>query len=843
MNFSSVIGGYYVLLAGGAWVFPEGVARSLLVGPMFFLLPMGIGLWLAPPRTVSENLGLGRLELTALAFFTGALCLVVVFVARERGMLMVGSSNLWMWGALVMSGFGLIRFFRLGNGFPDKSEFLYALAAAYGVFAPLYFLHFNVFSRYPYTDLFQYTHLMKGANEFARFDRLNPFTADSYMPLWQATLGILRRLFDVELLNEFWVLPWITLPFRTIIYYALARKLFARCHERIFFVAALVASLGYLPPTNGDLAVLGTLLILALLMPHPTVASTFSRASLGFAVVSAGVGIGYLLTTLTLWMVLVLVIGIAAGLWVNFIGYRSFCQWAVLLQASLVMAPLHRSTLVFLPLAAGIVGWRAIASRWPRACTAITVIVCVLLFAGIVAILAVHMRFRPSAEQWYWVGSLLEKFYPALSFHNSEAVLGAGSKVALFEIAHSVGAWLALAVLLPGGGSFGGKRGVRQDGHTGSSLWLFGAAALLVLIILVGIPFIHRTVFLVVTLLVAVWTTKMYDQRQEHRYLLLSIAFIVVALSFAYGMPYSLGETVFMVWVKPYILGGAAVLIALTLFYVVRRTNRCTSWIPTMVLIGTLLFERVLTHTYFMPYVYGETVVDKSSKVVAHYDHVDLEVARWLQRHDGRIVLVSDPVTMANLRALTGLNSIMTFSNLDTMPPTAKHAIMNLLRSVVMDSSSCYEGKIFKKFLAEGAFSSELNYELFRALHADMTGGQVLAVFDYNGGLIVRGYGGSGRSEQTHGWIVEETSRADGPPAHAGGGEQTQGSIMKETPLFTVVITSRTYQWLQRGRLHLYLNGLEPLPTDLIQMLQNQCKAVVFGEYAIIVPVHGNKMS
>lgn len=835
MNLWKVILGYYALIAVGGYVFPEGVARSLLVGPMFFLLPMGVGLWLIPHRTVSSNdLGLGRLELTSIAFFTGALCLVVVFVARERGMLTLGSSDLWMRGTMVVSALGFICLFRLGNSLPDKPEFLYVLAAAYGVFAPLYFLRFNVFSRYPYTDLFQYTHLIKGATEFALFDRLNPFTADSYVPLWQTILGILKRLFDVDLLSEFWVLPWIALPFRTVIYYALARKLFAQCHERIFFVAALVASLESLPPTNGNLAVLGSLLILTLLMPHQTVALTVPRASLGFAVVSAGVGIGYWLATLTLWAVPALVVGIAVGLWGNFIRHRSSCQWVVLLQASLAMGPLHRSTLVFLPLAAGIVAWRAIASRWPRACTAITLIACVFLFAGIAAILAVHLMFRPSAEKWYWVGFLFEKLHPALSSTNNDVVVGAGSKVALFEMARSIGAWLALAALLAGGGLFWDKRGVGQDGHSGASLWLFGAAALLGLIILVGIPFLHRASFLVVMLLVAGWTSKMSDQRLEIRYLLLSIAFIVVAVSFAYGMPHSLEKAVFMAWVKPYMLGGAAALIAITLFYVLGRTNRCIWWMPILVLLGTLTFERVFTYTYFMPYAYRVTSVDERSKVVAHYDDIDLEMARWLQKYGGQTILVSDPITLANLRALTGLNSIVTFSNLNTMPFMAEQTLRNMLSNIILtstttsrsgaatESSACYvDVKEFIRFMAWGGYSSEANYALFRASHPHMTGEQVLAFFDYGNGLLVRGSKGNKGRLYRHEWITQQTTT-------------------RETPVFALVISPRTYKWLQTGELLAYTNGREALPESLRQSFQGQCSAVVLGEYAIIVPVHND---
>src|SRR6185369_1012595 len=49
-------------------------------------------------------------------------------------------------------------------------------------FAPVFFLKYLVqffaFSEYPFTDLYQKVHILKGATQFARFDILNPFTAN-----------------------------------------------------------------------------------------------------------------------------------------------------------------------------------------------------------------------------------------------------------------------------------------------------------------------------------------------------------------------------------------------------------------------------------------------------------------------------------------------------------------------------------------------------------------------------------------------------------------------------------------------------------------------------------------
>ncbi|MCP9451738.1 MAG: hypothetical protein NNA23_03530 [Nitrospira sp.] len=832
----------------GGYMLPEGIVRSLLVGPMFFLIPMGIGLGLIPHRTVLKNLGLGRLELTAVAFFTGALCLVAVFVARERGMLTLGSLDDWMWGTMVVSALGFMRLFRLGNGFPDNPEFLYVLAAALGVFAPLYFVHFGIFSKYPYTDLFQYTHLMKGANELARFDRLNPFTADSYLAIWQTTLGILKRLFEVDLLSEFWVLPWIALPFRTIIYYVLARKLFTARNERIFFVAVLIVFSGCLPPTNGDLAMLAAVLILALLLPQRDISSSLSQAFTGFAVVSVGVVGGYTLAKDTVWAVPLLVIGMAVGLGGLSTSYQNGCQLVVLLQAALAIAPLHRSTLAFLPLVAGITIWRAIAGRWLRPCMAITWTASALVFLGGIAITAVNGVFRLSIEESYWIGPLLTQFNQSFSPVNTDAALGAGSKVALFEIARSVGAWLVLAALSPGVGMFGREGSLVQHDEGRRSMWPFGATALITLIILLGIPFVYRAGFLVVILLATVWTERVYEQRMESRFLLLLVAFMAAALAFVYGVTHLLEKALFIRWLKLYLLGVAAALIATVLLYMHRWTKHRARWMLAVMLIGALTFDRVLTKAYFMSYAYGEMVENEGSKVITHYDHADLEIAGWLQKHGGQTILVSDPITMANLRAFAGLNSIVSFSNLDTMPPSVKQRLKNLLTNgstslieMVPRVSGCYDSKQFKEFMAWDGVSPEANYALFRTLNTSATGEQVLAVFDYSDGLLLRGRNRAAHG-QTHEWVVKEHRDGELNLTRGATHGQTHEWMVKEHPLFTIVISSRTYKWLQTGQLRPYLNGLEPLPTDLIKRMQNQCQAFVFGERAIIVPVHANEV-
>jgi hypothetical protein len=850
VSLSCTIVVYYALMITGAYVFPEGIVRSLLVGPMFFLLPIGIGLWLVPPQAVSNNLGWGRFELAAVAFFAGVLCLVVVFVAREREMLTVGTSDVWMWATIGVSGLGFTRFCRFKGDLSEEREFIRVLATAFGVFAPLYFVHFGIFSKYPYTDLFQYTHLMKGANELARFDRLNPFTADSYLAVWQTTLGILKRLFDVDLLSEFWVLPWIALPFRTIIYYVLARKLFTARNERIFFVAVLVVFSECLPPTNGDLAMLAAVLILALLLPQRDISPSFSQAFTGFAVVLVGVVGGYALAKSTLLAMPLLVVGIAVGLWGLSTSYRNCCQWAVLLQAALAIAPLHRSTLMFLPLVAGITVWRATASRWPRPCMTITWTASALVFVGGIAITTVNGMFRLSIEDWYWIGPLLEQFNQSLSPVNTDAALGAGSKVALFEIARSVGAWLVLAALLPGGGMLGRESILVKNDKGRWSIWPFGAAALFMLIILIGIPFVYRIGFLVIILLATVWTEKVYEQGMESRYSLLLVAFMAAALVFVYEVTHVPEKAVFIRWVQPYLLGMAAALIATVLVYMQIRAQHRARWMLATMLVGAITFDRVLTKAYFMPYAYGEMVANEGSRVITHYDHADLEIAGWLQKHGGQAILISDPITLANLRALTGLNSIASFSNLDTMPPSAKQQLKNLLTNgktslieMVLEVSGCYDPAKFKGFISRAGFSAEANYALFRTLNASATGEQALAVFDYSNGLLLRGRDRADNG-QIHEWVVKETSAKKSSVEESSEEKASvrelsvKESSEKETPLFIVVITSRTYKWLQTGQLRAYGDSAEALPKNFVQKLQEQCNAVVFSEGAIIVPGH-----
>ena len=81
------------------------------------------------------------------------------------------------------------------------------LICTLAAFAVPLFLTYGFFSAYPNADLFQFVHPFEGAVEFARFDRLNPFTTDSYIVVLQVTWGLVLRITNVSPADLFRVLP------------------------------------------------------------------------------------------------------------------------------------------------------------------------------------------------------------------------------------------------------------------------------------------------------------------------------------------------------------------------------------------------------------------------------------------------------------------------------------------------------------------------------------------------------------------------------------------------------------------------------------------------------------
>src|SRR3989344_5089333 len=83
--------------------------RTLIAAPLYFLLPMGLGLLLLSLRQELLVAFAGRAVVLAWAYFVGLMLVTSLFVAREHGILWQGEVGYWFALICVASLAGFIR--------------------------------------------------------------------------------------------------------------------------------------------------------------------------------------------------------------------------------------------------------------------------------------------------------------------------------------------------------------------------------------------------------------------------------------------------------------------------------------------------------------------------------------------------------------------------------------------------------------------------------------------------------------------------------------------------------------------------------------------------------------
>jgi hypothetical protein len=829
--------GYYILTACTAFFPLPQIARAVLVSPLFFLVPLGLGLWLLPRGSTLAIFGLRRGETLGISYFVGLLCLTALFVAREREILPAGDGGIWVTGIVVLSALGFVYRRQMFIFSAPARDYLVSLLFAAPVFLASYGMHFFVFSDYPYTDLYQYTHIMKGAEEFARFDRLNPFTADSYIPVLQITYGIMIRFFGFDLMGGYWAMPVAAHVFRVLIYYVLAIRLFTNTKARHFFVAVLVGTLGALAPTNGDLVMLGSLLIFSMLLPANYTSEENRKDKLASIAVLCSIFVSYWLARMDAIGLPVLIIALSI---IMAVFGRFFPSWGRLLlvvQLALALTPMHRATLVFVPFVVAIFFLLSVMGRWTRLRDAMVKLSTLLAVLITATIFLVWLFLDPENQYWYWFTPLAAYFIPWISAENLDVAPGMGSKVALFELVRLVGTWLAIATVV-GIWLMSGKLGrtiedsYRVLGITWQPYWV--VAVLIACFILIGLPFTYRAGFMIVVMLAAVWAMGVFPHRAQNFWAWSAIIYIGVLVLLEYVMPGQALAHAYIDRIQPFTV--LLVLILLTIGIWLLASHRRSVMAVVVLLLGVLVYDRQVMHARFMHYAYGNSIT-QTQKSISHYDQDDLAAAKWLRAYNSDLILVSDPITLANLRAFTGQNSIVSFSNLDTMPVTTSGQLKVLLREYLdqaahsaKDESECNQNIKMINFLTYSGFSAETNYILYRWINPGNDGVRTLAALGYKPGLIISSDATPVIKASDHRWILDAANKQRGQR-----GSQDAANILRG---FTVILMPRTYAWVYSDSLYIprYAQSEKSIYGSIAQHLVISCNAVELNGRLLIAP-------
>jgi hypothetical protein len=827
----------------GEWLRAPALLKALLAAPIYYGLPLGVGLLVT--RHLESTLT--RTQQALLAYFCGLVLICVVMVAREHAVPTKLDIH-WFSSLILLAALaGLAAGHKLfaWNSAARNAARDYLVVVP--IFAIEYALRFGVFSDFPVTDLFQATHLMKGALEFGRFDVLNPFTADSYVPVIQVMEGLMVRYFGFVPLMGAWVLP----AFATILKFLACRAAFqALLHTpeaRLFATLVAASFFAATTPTNGNLAALGSLLAFSLAVCGAA-DGRFASAARVLAVGLAGFAIGYAATR-SLPAVYVAVIGGVCLL--PFAARLVRMDWSVLPIGLLVVSlmPIHRSTLAFFPLALLLGTSMPLLTAWVRAGgdarikrTAAGVLTLTALAAAGTFGLLVWILADPSADlQETGPGEWVIEAIIGTTFADVNVSAGGGPKVALFELARlvvpSVVIFTGILVACAFTQDTFKRHPDRAAFAMSQAFVAWGLAVALGGALLTGVPFVYRSGFLIVTLLAvaivaASQVLEEINARMPYRVVALLVCVyltLVIPVLYRCGAIIHCERSDYLDMARPFLtVFGLLILAGAILGVLSPRIPAGRRYVVPIVLILLFSLERNVSRAYFMPYSYG-MVGPTESEAVSHISKEEIDLAALLKGMGEHIVIVSDPYTMANIGALTGLNSLVTYANLDTLSNASRTRLRNWLTKVIEpeEARSTCAARHPLEAVDHSVNSAEFNYWLVRSARPQITGAEVLRLFGLRNTFFTTVH--PSRKGMPDHYLDHEWRKSATEELEVGA----SSSPFPGEPAIVLVVNRKTVRWARDDGVS-YFPDVRPLERAIVERMVN-CGATIYTDrFALI---------
>lgn len=597
-----------------------------------------------------------------------------------------------------------------------------ALLISFSIALIVYFYTYFILSHYPTGDLFQDVHSMKGAEELGRFGILSPYVTDSYIPIKQALAGILVRTFGFDQLVGYWALgPW-TILFKLLVVFA-ASSIVPDSQQRnvVFVIVSAVVANGDFG--NGVLCFFASLLLMTATNKwmRDAVETTRIRNSSLLLLVLVGTQLFLALRWPQLAQAFLLAIAGASLLHFLHVSFEMSPSGRivtirkridpVLLLIWLIVGSMflmHRSSIILVPIAMG-VAW-ALAVPMPVSLRRYLIVpgivlpLCCLAPAGVVvAELLGILNFSDQSERILSWAALVVGSNPGDDF-----ALGTGLRNALVEWARTIGLNFSLviaATFLHTTISRSGRT-LWQDQRF-SVPWIIGWS--LTLLILIGTPFAYRSSFYVILLFSLSGSVALLQLWKSAHSLLRLSAIAVLVTSGSYLLAaYTLAVyRPYLEFVWPTTIMFAVV--AMILVGTFSRDRRMDSMLLVALVTVALSLDRVGARFISLPHSYGRPI--SPIQAVAHYTEDDLAVAQALRSFEPDTVVLSDPYTMAIIRARTGLGGIVAFSNLDTVVSNKRESLQEAINAARTANKRSY-CKVVSQLIGDGA--AEYRYAMHR---------------------------------------------------------------------------------------------------------------------------------
>ncbi len=685
---------------------PDSFAKDILVAPLYFLVPAGIGLLILAANNTHHKLldWLSKPQVLLSGFFVGFVATTLVYQELERQDVL---RAVFVPIYFTLLGLSLLGYYRareilvvdrnsLRNA---SSEFLWMLPVA----AVTYYFHYVHFTSFPLRDIFQQTHFMKGALEFSQAQILNPYITGSYLPYMQILLGQLHHFYGVDLFRAQWILPAVAFFFHLSCYAVFISSL---TRDQTARRIALLLMIVLAPAFQLENMIMQESMLLVLF------SILLRRDDKGGAVVSFKLNVVLLVALLiayhfyfdyyysppstamnappahytSMWIFALLFFSV-----ISLMRERGLHAIAFLILFAVSAFAVHRAVLLFMP---------------------------IVLFAYIVhnfihhpdALSAMKKRLAPVFRV---VAGLAIMLFAVLTYRYLNAGDMPGEQGGDSSPTTNIAGYLLRTPVFVGGGTginhslveylrllpplvhvlisilflwfvfWGQKQPVELKPQSGSgpemgdaSPWFFIATLpVLIMVVLSTIPYVYRGAFFPMTLgivLFAVLAARFLRMQGAGCGVACRVvaAFIAIYLIAATALWYSsgnsfLGDTnTYLAKLSPFTgvllvvaLAGAGVLIFS------QKPGRVRDLGFTAAVIGALALDAFSFRALFYEKAFRDRLPD--SGIISHYSKEELFLAEKLRSYPVKTIMISDPYTLSILRAATGFNSIYSFANIN----------------------------------------------------------------------------------------------------------------------------------------------------------------------------------
>lgn len=737
----------------------DSFAKDLVVAPLYFLVPMGIGLLLLSAagmhKRLADSVGAGTLVLAG--GFIGMVAVTLLYQDAER---MQALKAVFPYLYPVVLALSLAGYFRARALLIVSHATLRSVAVTLMWLAPVallsYYFLFLKFSSFPLRDIFQETHFMKGAYELSRFQVLNPYITASYLSVIQVHQGLLNHFYNYDLLNSQWILPVYAYLFH-LGCYAVFFSVFIREVTGVRLALALATLISPLFFIENMIMLESMLLVFFAILirvdgdaitPKRALSTVFWLLLLLFVYsvyfnypfVDHHVFSGNPSPYSGMWLVGLLLLIMACRLNKGSVGNTVFVAFL-----AISMFAMHRGILLFFPMLLFVyLTYVAVFhGEWFRRYRLKQLLV-ISVFVGFSLLAASLLLFdyymvvsRPGAE--YWTSDVAFRIGEVLL--RTRVMVGGGTGfnhslveylrlspplvllfVFLLLLAFVAHRWAARVVAGTGAVSIGPEKG---SGATSVSLVLFMVLAIPPLVLLVHstVPYVYRGAFLPAVLTIALLVV-LYGA--FHRRFMggatMRPALVVVLVSvmgafsghfLLYGYEANAIDNANSYLKALYPLPQIGlVLLALLLSVPAWRKSRLvviTVLVPVSMVISVAT-DVLSFRSMFYDKAYGPQL--PASGVISHYSGKELEAGRLLRSLPVKSLLISDPYTLSILRAMTGLNSAYSFANINivTEPGPYQEAFLGIADIGRMDVR-CARDRLYRtansirgKVAAEGYY-------------------------------------------------------------------------------------------------------------------------------------------